>query len=305
LGVRAAGIDAKSSIPLLAAMSSGALQEIAAPPQKDPTIMNPAASDDHKAERFYGAARLCGSGSAVKFQDGSVWHEKQLYVRAIELNPSFAPAYHNLALALEDQESISIDGAEWDRQRLYIKAIERDPSFAPAYVNLSGLMGAEDTVTVGSGPALDRCALLLQAIQVDPRCAMAYMNLGILLPPQGRVQMPNGAMLSPAALMATAQQLDPSLAPPLVTSTVATTPQRAIQISAPTTPGSLIMTPPGSLVMTPQKLTWPTSPAGPRQVVVHPAPLPSLLGSSGGVTAALKAPTQSATLGSGSLAAQP
>jgi len=281
---------------------SSSPREIVAPPQKDPTIMNPAASADHKAERYYGAARLCNAGSTVKFQDGSVWDEKQLYARAIELNPSFAAAYHNLALTLGEEESISISGTDWNRRHLYIKAIEHEPSFAPAYVNLSGLMGPEDTVTVGVGPSLDRCALLLQAIQVDPRCAMAYMNLGICLPPQSMVKLPHGAMLSPTALMATARQLDPSMVPMPMPSADAVTPHRAIQSGTPATPTSVIMTP--------QKLAMPGSPIGLGKVVMPSSPVGlgsgcCLLGSSGAVTATLKSPPQSASLGLGSASAQP
>jgi len=177
--------------------------------------MNPAASSDHVAERFYGAARLCNApGSVVRFQDGSVWNEKQLYARALELNPALAPAYVNLALVLTDGETVLISGAEWDKKLLYTKAIECDPSFAPAYVNLSGLLAPGERADLGasSGGSLDRVGLLLSAIRADPRCAMAYMNLSLALPPHSTVTLPSGGVASSASLLTMACQLEPACA---------------------------------------------------------------------------------------------
>lgn len=255
-------------------MPVAVMQEITPPPHKDPTIMNPAASRDHKAERYYGAARLCSEGQSVRFSDGSVWHESQLYAKAIELNPGFSAAYNNLALALQEGETICMHGVQWDKKQLLAKAIEHDPAFVPAYVNLAGVLGPDDRISVGAGPPLDRCLLLLQAIRLDPRCAMAYVNLGVSLQPGGTVQLPSGVIASPASLMAMAAHLDPSVALPAKKST-----------ASPQWPPS-VRTCPGPATRSSLQLSD-TAHAGSdvaaaEAISSHPLPLPSLLGSVAG-----------------------
>mmetsp|Transcript_41546 Transcript_41546/g.117659 ORF Transcript_41546/g.117659 Transcript_41546/m.117659 type:complete len:295 (-) Transcript_41546:365-1249(-) len=184
-------------------------EEVIPPPHKDPSIMNPAASADHVAERYYSAARLCQQGKVVKLRDGTTWQERHLYIKALELNPKFAEACHNLALALGEDEQVTVSGEEWDRKRLYTKAIQLDPMMVPSYTNLAAIMGPDERVRLGGSGGADRCSLLLHALHLDPRCGMTYLNLAACLPANSSVQLPSGQMVSAPSLVAMARQLDP------------------------------------------------------------------------------------------------
>ncbi len=63
--------------------------------------------------------------------------QAQLYLKAIDLNPSFSNAYNNLELLCPMEGSTQLlNGTTMTQAQLYLKAIDLNPSYSQAYHNL-------------------------------------------------------------------------------------------------------------------------------------------------------------------------
>ena len=89
------------------------------------------------------------------------------FQQAIEVEPSFAPPYHNAALIFtaRDNPERAI--------RLYIEALNRDPDMYQSYLNLGELY-------LNTGDTLKAELTYLQAKEVNPATGTAYFKLGSL-----------------------------------------------------------------------------------------------------------------------------
>eukprot|EP00913_Durusdinium_trenchii_P007454 g7007.t1 len=104
----------------------------------------------------------------VPLADGSSWDRQRLYLAALELDPSYAVAYNNLALTLTSREKVQGPGGIWDRKSLHQKALELDPRHICAYRDLALALIEKDRI-------------FLQALQLDPEpvtCALLGAHLG-------------------------------------------------------------------------------------------------------------------------------
>ncbi len=69
----------------------------------------------------------------------------QLYLKAIDLDPSYSNAYYNLGTTLPRGESVKLlNGTTMTKAQLYLKAIDLNPSFSNAYNNLGTALPDEE-----------------------------------------------------------------------------------------------------------------------------------------------------------------
>jgi tetratricopeptide (TPR) repeat protein/ubiquinone/menaquinone biosynthesis C-methylase UbiE len=101
------------------------------------------------------------------------------YQRSLALDPDFAPAFHNLGLALQDL------GRSEDAVICYHKALVLAPALAEGHNNLGVALD-------GLGRVEEAIASFQQALAIDPYLASAHSNLGICV---GRLGMPIEAIV--------------------------------------------------------------------------------------------------------------
>src|SRR5262249_11183036 len=97
---------------------------------------------------------------AKKDLDGAIAQ----FRKAIERDPTFAPAYSGLGVALRDKKDLKGAIAQ------FRKAIELDPRYAPAHSNLG--LALRETRDLNGAIAQFR-----KAIELDPRFAPGHYNL--------------------------------------------------------------------------------------------------------------------------------
>lgn len=86
--------------------------------------------------------------------ENTVLSTKDLYLKAIEYQPTFVEAYNNLAILLpsRDMKIRLPDGQYASRKELLVLAIHRNPSYLPAYYNLSNsLCAPNESVLLNDG----------------------------------------------------------------------------------------------------------------------------------------------------------
>jgi tetratricopeptide (TPR) repeat protein len=96
--------------------------------------------------------------------DGDEDREMELYTKAIEADPTFAPPYYNIGKTREDNGDI--DSA----REFYEKALEHNPHYIEAAEQLAGIMWAE-------GDRMEAVNRLWDNIQSDPLRVATYQNL--------------------------------------------------------------------------------------------------------------------------------
>lgn len=149
------------------------------PEDKDPFMLPLGATNDEKAKRYYNAGCILGEGKQAKFSDGSVWSERELYLKAVELKPNFADAFGNLATDLAEGETICLPGdtQEWNEQQLYLMAIQCDHKNALHWNNLALVLKSGEEVLFPGGGAWDRRMLLLKSLELSQSEAETYYQL--------------------------------------------------------------------------------------------------------------------------------
>eukprot|EP00929_Paragymnodinium_shiwhaense_P070076 TRINITY_DN35454_c0_g1_i1.p1 TRINITY_DN35454_c0_g1~~TRINITY_DN35454_c0_g1_i1.p1 ORF type:complete len:352 (+),score=77.77 TRINITY_DN35454_c0_g1_i1:70-1125(+) len=116
------------------------------------------------------------------------WGRRELYLKALHLDPTLAEAFNNLGAALAPGEvaPIKVDDdtwEQWDAMALYNRAIALNPKMAQAYSNLAAVLQPHEAVSL---PVRD-CEpwspqrLFVEAIRLDGCLGMAYSGLAELL----------------------------------------------------------------------------------------------------------------------------
>merc|ERR1712216_962914 len=97
-----------------------------------------------------------------------------------EANPQCGTAWTALGGALDDQETITVCGKELTMKDIFLKAIEVDPELASAYSDLGSVLSLEgngsSTVTL-RGQQLGEKDLYIRALELDPSLAVTWANL--------------------------------------------------------------------------------------------------------------------------------
>jgi len=147
------------------------------PEDKDPFKLAADATDEEKARCYYNAGCILEEGKEAKFSDGSLWSERNLYLKAIELKPDFALPFGNLATCLETGEKVSFQDSEWTEQALYIRAIELDPTPGMYWMNLACAITPVDRVQLHDGSIWDQRMLLVKSLELDDKDPEALYQL--------------------------------------------------------------------------------------------------------------------------------
>lgn len=109
------------------------------------------------------------------YRDNDFETAEKYYLKTIELNPNYAPAYNNLANIYHEKLHEN-EKAE----TFYRKAISLNPNVGNFYVNLGMLFYAFGNIE-------DAEKLFREAIKVEPNFGAAYHSLGCLLYKKGKV----------------------------------------------------------------------------------------------------------------------
>lgn len=149
------------------------------PEDKDPFMLSADATDEDKAKRFYNAGCILEEGKKARFSDDSLWSERELYIKAIELKPNFADPFHNLGACLDKGESVRLPGSsdDWNQQALYITAITFSSKNALYWLNLAISLNPQDNVTLHDGSLWDQRMLLLKSLELDDNEADVFYHL--------------------------------------------------------------------------------------------------------------------------------
>ena len=149
-----------------------------------------AGSDDPvRAERVYRAVMASSPADDVKdalltatldagqrlARDGDFPAARELYERAIELDPRHPEALNNLGLILERE------GDAATARRHYREALAADGNYVPALLNLG-------SVQMSAGELADAEASYRRAVDLAPESYEAYNSLGIALARQGKLE---------------------------------------------------------------------------------------------------------------------
>mmetsp|Transcript_21974 Transcript_21974/g.39922 ORF Transcript_21974/g.39922 Transcript_21974/m.39922 type:complete len:347 (+) Transcript_21974:13-1053(+) len=148
----------------------------------------------------------------VKLADGKEYSKQDLCLKAIQLEPTHAASYENLASCFNLHEKVHVQGTEWNKQMLLMRALELDPCNAHALNNLAATLSRQDTVTFLDGRAYDAIGLYKRALELRPKMAEAYANLGACLYPEEKVQIGDGLEVDKQMLLLEALRLDSNLA---------------------------------------------------------------------------------------------
>lgn len=106
----------------------------------------------------------------MKFADGRIWSEKDLYVMCLDLDSQYHWVYVDLAdkLMTKDEKVVLKDGTEFVAIELYKKGIEADSDIARGYLGLTRFMEPNEEITLSEGCTQTREEILAKAQELDP-----------------------------------------------------------------------------------------------------------------------------------------
>ncbi|MGR3912421.1 MAG: tetratricopeptide repeat protein, partial [Candidatus Rhabdochlamydia sp.] len=141
---------------------------------------------------------------------GKIYTNKELYLKAIQLNPKNAILYYNIACLLENNETVELlNGKIYTSKELYLKAIQLNPKNAMFYCNFANLLKNHETIKLLNGEIYTNKKLYLKSTQLDPKNAIVYSNLAYLLKNNETIKLLNGEIYTKKELYLKAAQLDP------------------------------------------------------------------------------------------------
>jgi tetratricopeptide (TPR) repeat protein len=108
------------------------------------------------------------------YQSGNIDEAQTHYQKALEIDPKYPDAYNSYGFLLENQ------GNTQQAFAYYRKALELNPYFKEAYTNLGNVLNRQ-------GKCEEAIASYQHALEIDPHCAEAHYDLGIVLNGQGKI----------------------------------------------------------------------------------------------------------------------
>mmetsp|Transcript_107347 Transcript_107347/g.303497 ORF Transcript_107347/g.303497 Transcript_107347/m.303497 type:complete len:1194 (+) Transcript_107347:53-3634(+) len=110
--------------------------------------------------------------------------KREAMIQKIQQNASNAASYVDLAKDLGEKEIVTVAGCEYNQKELYLKAVRLDPTFAAAYSDLGCILSMEGgRAVLLEGREYTEEALYVRAIELDPQLVLAYENLRDVLEP--------------------------------------------------------------------------------------------------------------------------
>ena len=139
----------------------------------DPTNSNPYVLLGNMLSPFFTIVRpskIILSGIPIR--------KRQLYLKAIHLDPNNLSAYIELSKMMFDCEvQRLIDGREFNRCQLLAIVIDRNPSCYHAYVLLGRFIGFDKSIELLDGTIVHRLQLFQRAVQNNPHLSNAYNEI--------------------------------------------------------------------------------------------------------------------------------
>eukprot|EP00927_Polykrikos_kofoidii_P046074 TRINITY_DN4025_c0_g1_i2.p1 TRINITY_DN4025_c0_g1~~TRINITY_DN4025_c0_g1_i2.p1 ORF type:complete len:1805 (+),score=345.92 TRINITY_DN4025_c0_g1_i2:578-5416(+) len=146
------------------------------------------------------AEDLRRKGQELEARAGRGDRNKDLYLRAIEMDRNDALSYVDLASVMAPEEVIQVGSHSYNRRGLLSRAIELDNRCARAYAALAAELPPSENVVV-RGRQCDRKELYIIALELEPQLSHANWALAKLLEPGERVTI-SGQSLGVAELEA-------------------------------------------------------------------------------------------------------
>lgn len=106
-------------------------------------------------------------------------HDRESALAAIEQDPSAANNYALLANMLEEEETVFVGGGACGQKELFVKALELDSALAHAFSDLGSILSLEEenpTILL-HGRSWSEKQLYVQALELNPGLAITYENL--------------------------------------------------------------------------------------------------------------------------------
>eukprot|EP00811_Abedinium_folium_P007166 NODE_16610_length_985_cov_13.052448.p1 GENE.NODE_16610_length_985_cov_13.052448~~NODE_16610_length_985_cov_13.052448.p1 ORF type:complete len:229 (-),score=86.01 NODE_16610_length_985_cov_13.052448:298-909(-) len=108
----------------------------------------------------------------------------------IDSEPNIARHFSELARVVGEEERVLVRGHMMGRKELYIRAIELDPTDAVPFSNLGAVISYTDGDTAAiNGVEHTECDLYIKALELNPRLSLGYLNLGDVLQPGEKVEL--------------------------------------------------------------------------------------------------------------------
>mmetsp|Transcript_120670 Transcript_120670/g.341878 ORF Transcript_120670/g.341878 Transcript_120670/m.341878 type:complete len:329 (-) Transcript_120670:66-1052(-) len=153
-----------------------------------------------------------GPEQQLEHADGYATTKRALYLKCLELDPSWSLPYHNLAATMRPQERILLprddSQREWTRRELYVQALGLEHPHSRSYSSLAALLGPGESVRLPDGASLGAAPLCLRALELDRRSAHALAGLGAVLGPDERVALADGTEWGQVELLHEALRVD-------------------------------------------------------------------------------------------------
>lgn len=170
----------------------------------------------HDFSPYYGLANALSIEPGAKtatLLDGRVFTIQGLYLKAIELCPTYSNAYINVAETMEDSQKVCLPGGvEMSRGDLYLKAIDLDPRNGLAYNNLASISLGSHSLTLLSGEVVTVHDLFLRALHFGPLTSLSEIpilyELAEAVPFNDTTKLLNGSEFSELDFYLRAIQLD-------------------------------------------------------------------------------------------------
>ncbi|MGR3973268.1 MAG: tetratricopeptide repeat protein [Candidatus Rhabdochlamydia sp.] len=166
---------------------------------------------------YFALANLLKYDEEIQFLCGTYCAKRELYLKAIDLNPQLSNAYYKLANLLGDREQIQLLNSKlWDQTDLYREAINLNPLHSAAYLNFAACLHRKEklgfgkaTISFLDGKKMDRKDLALKSIDLNPHLTQAYYPLIFVRFPSRTAQLLDGTCYTHKELMLKTLDLDP------------------------------------------------------------------------------------------------
>jgi hypothetical protein len=147
-------------------------------------------------------------GETVLRKNGKRMNSKQLISKAIKHKSTEPYFFHRLAFELKTGERVRVSGIQMDSRQLYLKAIDLNPGYVFCLHGLGTLLSEDEQVTLLNGTKMTRKDLFLQAVDLNQHptssneaLGMIFYTLATNLLPTETLQLLNGSKMTKQQLL--------------------------------------------------------------------------------------------------------
>jgi hypothetical protein len=147
--------------------------------------------------------------------------EADLCFIALEKDPSIPFAWNNLGTLMNSQERVKIGGKQYDQRECFLKAFELDSTYAIPLHNLGNTLASNEKIQLplnlrisylNEDRIVSRPILNLIAIDIDPNYSKPYYAIASILNDREKIRLYNKCIMSKKELLKKAIFLEPTFA---------------------------------------------------------------------------------------------